>query len=59
MMLLGGASRCFRCFSRNFTASEVSFAAEILDFGAIAGRNNSKPPAVFRCFSLFSLEGNS
>jgi hypothetical protein len=39
-----------RCFGRKFTASEISFAAEILDFRASEGRNNSEPPAVFSLF---------
>jgi len=47
--------RCFRCFSMKLSASDFAFAAENLDFYAIAGRNNSEPArcsfAVFCCSS--------
>jgi hypothetical protein len=40
----------FRCFSQKITASEISFASEILGFNASAPRKNSETPAVLRCF---------
>jgi len=49
-MRLSGGSRCFPLFFQKFTASDISFAAEILNFQGIERRNNSKPPAVFCCF---------
>jgi hypothetical protein len=39
-----------RCFSRKLSAGAASFAAEILGFWMMVGRNNSK---IARCFSLF------
>jgi hypothetical protein len=42
--------RCFSCSSGKFTASEISFAAEILGCHRFGGQNNSETA---RCFSLF------
>jgi len=50
------ASGCFSLFSAKFTASGISFDAEILDSGGLEPSKNSETAAVFRCSPRFSSE---
>jgi hypothetical protein len=44
-------ARCFRCFASKLTASDLSFAAEILGRRRFDVRNNSEPLTVLSLFS--------
>jgi hypothetical protein len=50
---VAGGSRCFCCFSRKLSASDISVSAEILDRQRFGERQNSEMArcfsAVFRC----------
>jgi hypothetical protein len=54
----GRGARCSRCSSRKFTASDASFAAEILGYRLVLPRKNSEAHAVFRCFAGLKPRGS-
>jgi hypothetical protein len=54
----GSGARCFRCSSRKFTASDASFAAEILGYRPVLPRKNSKASLLFAVFAGLKPRGS-